>query len=129
MAAWLIKGEQSHGGDDEPVITGTRSYAEQDRLYRQGRFGNPGRIVTNAEESNHDFGLAWDIGVFTATGGDVPDGPEYDRAAAIGLVPGLEWGGNRRRLVDKPHCQLATGIEPADPHTRFEADGAGPVYA
>lgn len=112
-------------------ISGTRSYAEQDRLYRQGRFGNPGRIVTNAEagESNHNFGLAWDIGVFTPTGGYLPGGPEYDHAAAAGLVPGLEWGGNWHKLVDKPHYQLATGIELADLRTRFEAGSAGPVYA
>jgi len=117
------------------IISGTRSYAEQDRLYRQGRFGNPGRVVTNAEagESNHNFGLAWDIGVFTATGGYLPDGPEYDRAAVLGLAPGLapgvEWGGNWQRLVDKPHYQLATGIGLADLRTRFEAGSAGTVYA
>lgn len=113
------------------IISGTRSYAEQDRLYRQGRFGNPGRIVTHAEagESNHNFGLAWDIGVFTAGGGYLPGGPEYDRVAEIGLTDGLEWGGNWQRLVDKPHYQLATGIDLADLRTRFEAGSAGPVYA
>jgi peptidoglycan L-alanyl-D-glutamate endopeptidase CwlK len=113
------------------IISGTRTYAEQDRLYRQGRFGNPGPVVTNARagHSNHNFGLAWDIGIFTADGGYVKDGPEYDRAARAGLAPGLEWGGNWRALADKPHYQVATRVELAALRTMFETGTPGTVYA
>ena len=44
------------------IISGTRTVAEQDELFAQGRT-KPGKIVTKAEggESNHNFGIAWDI--------------------------------------------------------------------
>ena len=46
------------------VISGLRTYAEQNALYAQGRT-EPGRVVTNARGgySNHNFGIAFDIGV------------------------------------------------------------------
>jgi len=113
------------------IISGTRSYAEQDRLYRQGRFGNPGDIVTNAEggESNHNFGLAWDIGIFNVDGGYLRGGEAYDRAAHVGKVPALEWGGDWHGFVDKPHYQLATGIKLASLRSMFEEGSAGRLYA
>ena len=45
------------------IISGTRTYAEQDALYAQGRT-RPGNVVTNARGgySNHNFGIAFDIG-------------------------------------------------------------------
>lgn len=105
------------------IISGTRTYAMQDALYRQGRFGNPGPRVTNARggQSNHNFGIAWDIGIFTAGGGYVTDGPPYDAAAAAGAAPELEWGGNWSSFVDKPHWQLATGLTLATLRARFES--------
>lgn len=105
------------------IISGTRTYAMQDALYRQGRFGNPGPRVTNARggQSNHNFGIAWDIGIFTAAGGYVTDGPPYDDAAAAGAAPELEWGGAWVSFVDKPHWQLATGLTLAELRTRFES--------
>ena len=105
------------------IISGTRTYAMQDALYRQGRFGNPGPRVTNARggQSNHNFGIAWDIGIFTAAGGYVTDGPPYDDAAAAGAAPELDWGGDWVSFVDKPHWQLATGLTLAELRTRFES--------
>ena len=105
------------------IISGTRTYAMQDALYRQGRFGNPGPRVTNARggQSNHNFGIAWDIGIFTAGGGYVTDGPPYDAAAAAGAAPELEWGGDGASFVDKPHWQLATGLTLAALRARFES--------
>ena len=58
-----------HGADDLGIslrlISGTRTFAEQDALFAQGRT-KPGRIVTNARGgfSNHNFGIAFDVGVF-----------------------------------------------------------------
>lgn len=110
------------GGINARIISGTRTYAQQNALYRQGRFGNPGPIVTNARGgfSNHNFGIAWDIGIFTPSGGYLREGPDYDRAADIGLSPQLEWGGNWRTIVDKPHYQLALGMTVAALRTQFE---------
>lgn len=92
------------------IISGTRTYEEQNVLYRKGRFGNPGPIVTKARggESNHNFGVAWDIGIFP-DGRYLGESPLYDQAGAAGIVAGVEWGGNWRTFQDRPHYQLATG--------------------
>lgn len=39
------------------------SFAEQDQIWNQGRFGDPGKIVTNAKGgfSYHNYGLAADV--------------------------------------------------------------------
>lgn len=92
------------------VISGTRSYAEQAALYRQGRFGNKGPIVTKARAgtSFHNFGLAWDIGIFIGQA-YLPDGVEYVQASRPGKVPGVEWGGDWESFKDKPHYQAPLG--------------------
>lgn len=92
------------------IISGTRTYEEQNGLYRKGRFGNPGPIVTKARggESNHNFGIAWDIGIFD-NGRYLGESPLYDQAGAVGVIQGVEWGGNWRTFQDRPHYQLATG--------------------
>ncbi|WP_218508814.1 M15 family metallopeptidase [Variovorax sp. dw_308] len=114
------------GGVIARIISGTRTYAEQDALFRKGRFGNPGPRVTNARggQSNHNFGVAWDIGIFTTAGGYLDDGPGYDKAAALGLPAGggnVEWGGNWTTFVDRPHYQLALGLSVSQLRQRFEA--------
>jgi hypothetical protein len=47
------------------IISGLRTFAEQDALFAQGRTA-PGNKVTNARGgfSNHNFGIAFDVGVF-----------------------------------------------------------------
>src|SRR5262245_52615762 len=47
------------------VTGGTRSFAEQDELFAQGRT-KPGKIVTKARGgfSNHNFGIAFDVTIF-----------------------------------------------------------------
>lgn len=88
------------------IISGLRTYAEQDALFAKGRTA-PGPKVTNAKggESNHNFGIAFDVGVFR--GKDyLSESPAYDAVGAIGLEIGLEWGGNWHTIVDKPHFQL-----------------------
>src|SRR6478609_4851262 len=68
---------------DARIISGTRSYKEQDTLFRKGRYGNAGPRVTNARggQSNHNFGIAWDIGIFDAKGRYLADSPQYRKAA------------------------------------------------
>jgi peptidoglycan LD-endopeptidase CwlK len=88
------------------IINGFRSYAEQDALYAQGRTA-PGEIVTNAKAgySNHNFGIAFDIGVFEGNT-YFGESPKYKAVGVIGIDLGLEWGGNWKTIVDQPHFQL-----------------------
>lgn len=88
------------------IISGTRTYAEQDALYAQGRTA-PGKIVTHARggQSNHNFGIAFDIGIFDGRR-YLDHSPLYKVVGAIGLDLGLEWGGNWTSIVDEPHFQL-----------------------
>jgi peptidoglycan L-alanyl-D-glutamate endopeptidase CwlK len=88
------------------VISSLRTYEEQDALYAKGR-SKPGKIVTNARGgySNHNFGIAFDIGVFD--GDDfIPESPAYAAVGGFGLELGLEWGGNWKTFQDEPHFQL-----------------------
>lgn len=110
-------------------------YAEQDALYAKGRTA-PGPKVTNARAgySNHNFGIAFDIGVFEGTR-YLCDSPKYKAVGALGMDLGLEWGGSWKTIVDQPHYPL----RPAWAATMRERDmlaelrticGAGrPVYA
>jgi peptidoglycan L-alanyl-D-glutamate endopeptidase CwlK len=110
-------------GTDARIISGTRTYAEQDALFRQGRFGNPGPKVTNARggQSWHNFGLAWDIGLFR-NGDYLEDSPLYAAAGPHGKVAGVEWGGDWVSLKDRPHYQFGTaGQTVSAARARFEA--------
>ena len=88
------------------VISATRGEEEQNALYAQGRTA-PGRIVTNARfgYSNHNFGIAFDIGLFQG-GQYVPESPAYKAIGALGREIGLEWGGDWQSIDDEPHFQL-----------------------
>jgi len=73
--------------------------------------------VTNARggQSNHNFGIAWDVGIFENgkyyTGDTKKEDKAYVELGALikANVPGLEWGGDWKKFTDKPHYQLATG--------------------
>lgn len=88
------------------IISGLRTYEEQNELYAQGRT-KPGGIVTNARggHSNHNFGIAFDIGVFEGSK-YLTASPKYKAVGALGIDLGLEWGGNWKTIVDEPHFQL-----------------------
>jgi peptidoglycan L-alanyl-D-glutamate endopeptidase CwlK len=100
------------GGFDARVISGTRTYEEQNELYRRGRFGNPPPIVTNARggRSNHNFGIAWDVGVFVRgrylTGKNQAELKAYEDVAGLRDANLLEWGGEWATFKDRPHYQL-----------------------
>lgn len=88
------------------VISGLRTYAEQDALYAKGRTVD-GPKVSNAKggQSNHNFGIAFDIGIFE--GSDyLGSSPKYKAVGALGMDLGLDWGGNWKSFKDAPHFQL-----------------------
>lgn len=86
-----------------------RTKEEQDALYAKGRTA-PGNIVTNAKgssySSHHQWGTAFDIyrndgkGVYTDGDGF------FEKVGKMGKSIGLEWGGDWKSPVDKPHFQL-----------------------
>jgi peptidoglycan L-alanyl-D-glutamate endopeptidase CwlK len=88
-----------------PVIftSGHRGYAEQQRLYEQGRT-TEGPIVTDAlpGSSWHNFGLAFDAAILDEN--DNPSWPEntvlWTKLGAIGAKLGLNHG---MSFGDKPH--------------------------
>ena len=89
-------------GVEVRIIDGNRTYAEQDKLFAQ----RP--KVTNARggQSWHNFGLAFDFGVFR--GKDyLGDSPHYKTLGKLATaIPNTTWGGTWTKLVDEPHIQL-----------------------
>lgn len=108
LARSLIANAHANGIDIQ-VISGTRTYAEQDALYNQGR-SKPGKIVTNARggQSWHNHQVAFDIGVFK-DGKYLDESPLYTKVGALGKALGLEWGGDWQTITDMPHFQLTNG--------------------
>ena len=86
-----------------------RTVGEQDALYAQGRT-QPGNIVTNAPGSSfssyHQWGTAFDIFRDDGNGAYNDAGGFFEKVGSIGTSLGLEWGGNWKSIVDKPHFQL-----------------------
>lgn len=117
------------------IISGLRTYAEQNELYAQGRT-KPGNKITNAPGgySNHNFGIAFDIGVFEGNK-YLSDSVKYKAVGALGMDMGLEWGGNWKTISDQPHFQLRPAwanalkekVMLAELRTRIA--GGMPVYA
>ncbi len=105
MARALVQ-KAALGGIRIKIISGFRTYEEQDALYAQGRTA-PGPVVTNARAgySNHNFGIAFDVGVFEGNR-YLGESPKYQAVGALGMDLGLEWGGNWKTIVDQPHFQL-----------------------
>lgn len=91
------------------IVQGLRTIEEQNELYAQGRT-KPGKIVTNAkgDSSWHNFGMAIDI--TEIVGGKANWNCDYKRLSLIADKYGLEWGGNFKSIVDKPHFQKDCGF-------------------
>ena len=103
-------------GCDYKFISGNRTYAEQNALYAQGRT-KPGNRVTNAKggQSNHNFGIAVDAGVFKDgkylddTSPRTAENVHRDVSKLISKYD-LEWGGDWKSIVDIPHFEIDTGF-------------------
>lgn len=107
-------------------IQSSRTFLHQDALFAQGRT-KPGPKVTNARggQSNHNFAIAWDIGIFD--GHEYLDGntsaelAEYDKVADIVSLDGLIWGGHWTSFKDRPHYQLDNGRNTSQTRPLFMA--------
>jgi peptidoglycan L-alanyl-D-glutamate endopeptidase CwlK len=97
-------------GLDVRIISGLRTFAEQDALYAQGRTAK-GCIVTNARAgfSNHNFGTAFDIGLFLGKN-YLDESPKYKELGQAGKSLGLVWGGDFKSIKDEPHFEISTGL-------------------
>lgn len=94
-----------------------RSAAEQDALYAQGRTA-AGNIVTNAKGSSyssmHQWGVAFDVIRNDGKGAYNDNDGWFGRVGRLGKSLGLEWGGDFKSPVDKPHFQLPDWGSTAD---------------
>jgi peptidoglycan L-alanyl-D-glutamate endopeptidase CwlK len=97
------------------IIDGSRTWSQQNKLYEIGRTrpNDDGFMlrVTNARGgySMHNFGLAFDLGLFDEHEGVyLDDSPLYDEAGEVGKSLGLAWGGDWDK-PDKPHFELRPG--------------------
>ena len=123
--AFLTRARDGLGGFEVKILSGTRTYAEQNALYEKGR-SRPGPRVTNARggQSNHNFGIAFDIGIFQngrfLEGNNAAEERVYKQLAQV-AGEGLEWGGNWRSFPDQPHYQLALGQTVSQLREKLEA--------
>lgn len=97
-----------------------RTFREQDNLYAQGRFGNPGGIVTYARggQSYHNYGLAVDFCLLKSNGQvswnrsedlDRDGQSDWLEIASAFKLHGWEWGGDWSSFKDYPHVQKTFG--------------------
>lgn len=105
------------------LIGGTRSYAEQNELFKK----KP--KVTNARggQSNHNFGIAFDIGIFSGkkyyTGATPAETKAYLEVANLVLPTlrnKLDWGGNWKSFKDYPHYEMITNKSISQVRNLFE---------
>lgn len=113
-------------GVDIQVISACRSYDEQHALFLQSRQPldavNAARRkagmepidekenkknVTGADagHSNHNFQIAFDIGVFDGKH-YLEESPLYKAVAVLGKQLSLTWGGDWKSRTDEPHYEL-----------------------
>ena len=91
------------------VICGTRTISEQNKLYAQGRT-TKGSKVTNAKGgySMHNFGIAFDIGIFNKDGSYITTDNVYKLLVAeCGTPQNMLNGGAWQTFQDYPHYELA----------------------
>ena len=90
------------------LTAGYRSITEQNSLYAKGRT-QPGKKVTNARggDSWHNYGRAADY-AFVINGKVTWNGP-WQTFGKIAVQCGLEWGGNFKSILDRPHVQWRQG--------------------
>lgn len=105
------------------VTSTLRTYAEQDKLYAQGRT-TKGNIVTNAKggQSNHNFGTALDVVPIVNGQADWKTTADtWNKIGTIGKSLGFVWGGDWKSLVDKPHFEMTFNNSLAQMRKKYES--------
>lgn len=95
------------------ITSGTRTFAEQNALFAEGRRGIPGEDkVTDARGgfSWHNFEIAYDLTLFDEVDKPVWESPLYDEAVKVGRKMGLDCGADWKSFKDRPHYQAKTGL-------------------
>lgn len=107
-------------GYEYKAISGNRTPAEQQVIYNQGRT-TPGPIVTNSKpyQSNHQYGIALDFGVFKD--GVYQDERNPGQAEKVHLAVakvagkyGIDAGAYWKKFKDQPHFEVSTGLTLAE---------------
>lgn len=139
--AKLAKATAATLGCDYIGISGNRTWAAQDALFKQphdgkdndgdGRADEADEKVTNARGggSNHNFGIALDFGVFKGAAylDQVDPGlaAKVHKACSVHAQPcGLEWGGTWNGFKDLPHYEISTGLTLARKRTLYQQHGS-----
>ena len=98
------------------VISGLRSFKQQERLYAQGRTA-PGKIVTKAKPGSswHNYGLAIDLGLFKDGKYLDSENPRladrlYQKLGKLAAEMGIEWAGTWKSFTEGPHFQVTFGL-------------------
>lgn len=116
------------------IASGLRTFAEQNKLYAQGRTSR-GRRVTNAKggDSFHNYGCAADLCLAEPVmekgkPTQFPDKhPVWDYIGKEAAIVGLNWGGNWKSLKDRPHVEVP--IELKTLKALYKAEGMDGVFA
>lgn len=89
-------------GIDAKIISGYRTYGEQATLYARYKAGGP--TAAPPGHSNHNFGLAFDVGIFDGSR-YLEESGLYRKAGQLGKDVGLLWGGDWSN-GDEPHFEM-----------------------
>jgi peptidoglycan LD-endopeptidase CwlK len=122
--ARLGKATAATFGCDYMAISGHRTWAEQDALFARG-----GVTKARGGQSNHNFGIAVDFGVFR--GKVYMDSEDPRLAAQVHAAVavharrlGFEWGGDWKSFKDTPHFEIKTGLSMAQKRKLYKERGS-----
>lgn len=98
--------------------SGRRSFKNQLELWQRGRthesISQGGRVVTNARpgDSAHNWGCATDWAEFRPefVGQEIWNKANWQEFENAVHKSELVWGGDFKKLVDKPHCELPISV-------------------
>lgn len=103
-----VKAWQEKNGVTVKIICGTRTIQEQNDLYAIGRT-KKGSKVTNAKggSSFHNFGIAFDIGIFKGSSYLTNDDIYKKLVDECGTPDEMLNGGSWQKFKDYPHFEVA----------------------
>lgn len=120
------------------LTDGIRDLKRQEAIYAQGRT-TPGPLITSSRpgESLHHYGCAADScfrgsdPFLSSLAKKDPREAEsvWDTLGRMARGHGLEWGGDWRKPVDRPHCQIRYGFTSQDIREMHREGGLKAVWA